>query len=130
MRRKATLILPSFCLVLPLFVTGCGRFKKPSTVVHSLYMDCENGEYPKARNLFIKDIRETFDGAVTSNGPGIKGACDRLTQSGTLSNLQIVDEAISGDNAVVISDLYFQNDGMKRARTHLIREEGAWKVSH
>ena len=130
MKRKASLILPCFSLSFALLATGCGRFKKPSTVVHSLYMDCQNGEYPKARNLFIKDIREDFDGAVTSNGPGIKGACDRLTHSGTLTRVDVQYEFIKGDQAIVVSDLSFQNDTVKQGeRTQLIREDGAWKVS-
>ncbi len=130
MKLKATLFLPCFGMLLSLGATGCGRFKRPSTVVHSLYMDCQNGEYPKARNLFIKDIRENFDGALAFDGPGIKGVCDRLTRSGTLEGVTITDEKIVGDRAVVVTDLQFENNIVKQGvQTQLLREDGAWKVS-
>jgi hypothetical protein len=130
MTRKAIASLPCVAVLLCLFATGCGRFKKPSTVVHSLYMDCNNGEYPKARSLFTAELRDTFDGAGIANGPGIKAVCDRLTNSGSIADVAIESEVIHGETATVLTDLRFQDNTMKyRDRTDLIQEDGAWKVT-
>jgi hypothetical protein len=110
---------------------GCGRFKRPATVVQSLYLDCNNGEYPKARFLFKSDLRDEFDGALNSNGPGIKGACDRLTKGGTMSNVEIAAESVHGEKASVYANVRFTDDSERRAqRTDLIQEDGVWKVSN
>jgi hypothetical protein len=92
-------------------------------------MDCNNGEYPKARTLFVATLREEFDGAVNANAPGIKGVCDRITRSGTLTDVQITSETIRGEKATVLADVHFKDDSVKLGdRTDLVQEDGAWKV--
>jgi len=129
MTRKAIWILACCASLLAFSASGCGRFKKPSTVVHSLYMDCNNGEYPKARALFVASKREDFDGALNANAPEIRGVCDRLTHSQTLTSVQITGEVIQGEKATVFADAHFSDGSAKLgAQTKLVVEEGAWKV--
>ena len=129
MTRKAMWILACCASPLAISATGCGRFKKPSTVVHSLYMDCNNGEYPKARALFVAVKLEDFDGALNANAPGINGGCDRLTHSRTLTDVQITDVVIQGEKATVFADAHFSDGTAKLATpTKLVVEAGAWKV--
>jgi hypothetical protein len=109
---------------------GCGHWKKPSTVVHSLYMDCNNHEYPKARNLLSAPVRRTSDGAITVLDPEIVALCDRLTESGTVSGIVITRELIRGDRALVIADIDFSSGtAHKGEATLLTQEKGAWKVT-
>ena len=119
-----------FPMLFGLTTTGCGHFKRPSTVVHSVYVDCNNGEYPKARHLFVQDLRDTSDGAIVANGKGIKSVCDRLTKSSSLTGVEIVSENIQGDRATVIVDAHFvSGEAHYGERSTLLREDGVWKLT-
>jgi|HubBroStandDraft_5_1064220.scaffolds.fasta_scaffold866892_1 hypothetical protein len=128
--KRTKLLFLSFCGLFLLPTIGCGHFKSPSTVVHSVYMDCNNGEYPKARHLFTQDLRAQSDGSLEANGLGIKMVCDRLTNSGSITEVDIKGETIRGDRATVVADVQF-NSGATRSgeRTDLVREDGVWKVA-
>jgi hypothetical protein len=113
-----------------LLATGCGKFKRPATVVQSVYVDCRNGEYPKARRLFVETRRKTSDGSLEAPpGEGMKELCDRMTNSETLDSVEIRGESIQGDNAVVSTDLRFSDGTSKMAlQVQLLKEDGAWKI--
>jgi hypothetical protein len=129
-KRTIRAVLSGFGLAAMLMTTGCGHFKRPSTVVHSVYMDCNNGEYPKARHLFVADMRRKSDGALQTNGEGIREVCDRLSNSGTISDIDIREETIRGDHAVVVADVHFDSGATRYGeRTNLVREDGIWKVT-
>ena len=128
-RRIGKVLLSGFGLVLGLTASGCGRFKAPSTVVHSLYADCNNGEYPKARHLFVQDMQANSDGALEANGRGIKAVCDQMTNSSTLTDVDIKSVKVEGDRAMVVADVHFDTGAARYGdETLLVREDGVWKV--
>jgi hypothetical protein len=109
---------------------GCGLFKSPATVVHSLYTDCNRAEYPKARALMTESLRQQSDGALTASGLGIRQVCDALTNSGTLADVEITRQVVDGDRALIVTDASFRTGDMHRVQqTRLLRENGLWKVS-
>jgi hypothetical protein len=117
-------------LITVMMTNGCGHFKRPSTVVRSVYMDCNHGEYPKARHLFVEKMRTESDGALEMNGQGIRQVCDRLTNSGTISDIDIREETIGGEHAVVVADVHFDSGATRFGeRTNLVQEDGVWKVA-
>jgi hypothetical protein len=130
-QRMTKAYLCVFPVLFGLTATGCGHFKRPSTVVHSVYLDCNNGEYPKARHLFVQDLREMTDGALEANGKGgIKSVCDHLTNSSSLTSVDIVSETIEGDRATVIVDAHFvSGETHYGERSTLVRENGVWKLT-
>jgi hypothetical protein len=129
-KRMTRVVLSGFGLLAVSSTSGCGRFKRPSTVVHSVYMDCNNGEYPKARHLFVERMRTKSDGALETNGQGIRQVCDRLTNSGTIADIDIREETVRGDHAVVVADVHFDSGATRYGeRTSLVREDGTWKIT-
>ncbi len=54
--------------------------------------------------------------------------CDDLTEKGTLKRLDILDEAVQGEAAVVRFKFRYESGGVDEGSDRLLRHNGIWEV--
>lgn len=126
MNSKARLTLA--ILVFALIGTGCQYlFAKPSDTVKKFYRHIEAGETDAALSLISA-------GSPLAMMPQAKIKAAMAAQSieykkkQGIASIDILDEQINGEVAVVKGELKFNNGGSSKFEGTLAKENGAWKI--
>jgi hypothetical protein len=111
--------------------TGCEKSvqKSPSEVVKEAYMLANEGEYSETEKYFTSELLEHMKSDEWIERGGLKGAWDRFTKDRTIERIEIQDESISGDSAIVKFRLYFKDGSTKDEDEPLKKEMDAWKIT-
>ncbi len=101
----------------------------PSTVVKGFYTNCNAGDYSKAEDALSSDAQKLLHGDLGAMAGGVKGACDKMTQGGTMTSVEILNETIRGEGADVNSRLHFKNGSTSEDHEPMVKEKGEWKIA-
>ena len=104
--------------------------KSPGDVVKAYNLACNEGRYSDVKALFSEGGKKLLDSDLAQLAGGIKGICDKDTQNGTVTKVDIVSQNIRGEGATVIANIFYK-DGSTRNndKTSLILENGSWKIT-
>jgi len=120
-------LLVGILMVVLALLAGCGHGEKsPSEVVKALYEAANAGKYSAVEHYFCADARRYIKVAYPR---GLKPLCDAQTKYGTLTQVDIVQVEIKGDEAYVTARLRFKDRTTLGEKTKLIKEKGEWKVA-
>jgi len=130
MMKRIILLILSLLSVVAL-VIGCGSAKDetPSAVVIAAYTAGNEGRYSETEKYLSSELLQVTKGELGSLFGGLKVLWDVATNDGTIQAIEIVEEKVRGEGAVVTFKLYFKDGSMRDDYEALIKEDGVWKIA-
>jgi Domain of unknown function (DUF4878) len=123
-KAKLTLMVLVFALV----GTGCQYFfAKPSDTVKNFYRHIEAGEADAALSLISAGSPLAMMPQAKIKA-GIAAQSIEYKKKQGIASIEILDEQITGDIAVVKGVLKFNNGESSSFEGTLVKENGAWKI--
>lgn len=102
----------------------------PGEVVREAMTAANGGRYHRVEELSARQLREAIRTGVYAGLGGTKGVWDWCTRGRAMTDLQILDEEISGDTAGVVIARFIRDERKPRLLFfRLVREENHWKIA-
>lgn len=122
MKKKTIPLILSLLSVVAL-VIGCSSAKceTPSAVVVAAYTAGNEGRYSETEKYFSSELSSLFG--------VLRVVWDLATNNGTIHAIEILEEKIRGEGAVVIFQLHFKDGSTRDDYEGLIKEDGVWKIA-
>ena len=100
----------------------------PAEVVTAAYMNTNKDKYLEFEKYFsveaLTAIKET-----TELASGIKDVWDKKTRNGTIDGIEIIQEDVQGEKAIIAIRIYFKDGYISDEHECLIKEGGQWKMT-
>ena len=119
--KTCFLILVSFIM----FFSGCVG-SSPSKTVKEFYSAIDHGNISKATGLFSNRVIQTF--GLSKLQQTIEFQLKAVENSGGIDSIEIIDEQIFGDTALVNIEVTYGNGNVIREDVQLVKEDGNWKI--
>lgn len=103
----------------------------PSDVVRAFYRAANDGRYSAAEQLLSEEARNAIRGPLGQMAGGSKAMFDTASRNGTITAVEIQNEEIRGEGAVVVAKIWYKDgpaDGDEE-RESLIKVNGSWKLT-
>jgi hypothetical protein len=107
-------------------LAGACAGASPSSVVKAFYQSIGKGDADAAIGLLSEQAVSMVDKAKLR--AGLQQSTREVIEKGGLSDVQIVEETVTGDVAEVTALLKFGNGTQERVKNHLIKERGVWRI--
>jgi len=101
----------------------------PGAIVKAAVMAGNERNYLEAAHYLSTDCLKFCKGELVEHAGGISGIIDRDTRNGTVTEIIIVKEIVSGDGAEVISVFHYKDGSIREDHTKMIKEDGVWRIS-
>ena len=106
---------------------GCNKEpKSPSEVVLAAYMAANDGDYEKANNYVSSELLMMADMFTGGNS---RSFWDEQTRNRAIKNIEITDEVITNDKAIVKFKFQYKEGDLKETEQGLEKINGLWKFS-
>jgi Domain of unknown function (DUF4878) len=130
---KHALKLVRICILLSVCLTACKGLSPfssgPASVVKTMYMDCNTGNYSKVEDLLTSDAKTFLSGNLGTLAGGVKGICDQGTRNGSVTSIDTISEDIRGEGATVKSKIHYKDGSSMDDSTSLMKVNGVWLVT-
>jgi len=118
-------------LVFTVLTSGCGASggSSPSTTVKAFYETANSGKYDEAKKFLSSEFLNALNGPIGAIGGGTRGILGQATRNGSIEQVEVMNEEIKGEGAVVHVKLHLKGGKIETDDTPLIKEKGVWKVT-
>jgi hypothetical protein len=130
-RRKMKITrIRVFILLLFMLVPIACAGSSPSDAVKKCAMLANEGKYSEASKYLSKDAINFLQSPSVVAMGGMKGFMDRNTKNGTITKIEVIKEEVRGEAATDYTNTYYKDGEVERnEETHLIKEDGKWKIA-
>ncbi|MEQ6391234.1 YkyA family protein [Bacillaceae bacterium S4-13-58] len=122
-------LLITIFLTFALILIGCNSEEKqeestPGQIVEQFLIDANEGENNKAEVYLSEEILSTSD----MWGMSIKDGMNNITQAGTIKSIDITDELIGEQRAIVDLTITYKDNSAHVTTITMLKEERDWKI--
>jgi hypothetical protein len=126
---KRVILVGILVMAASLVACNSARQRTPSEVVIAAYMAANAGLYSETEKYISAEALQIMKGELSALIGGLKSLWDFATNYGTIERIEITEETIRGEGALVLFRLYFEDGSMRDDYESLIRERGVWKLA-
>jgi len=118
-------------LALMTFLAACSsaKHRSPSEVIEAAYVAANEGRYSETEKYLSSDALEVTKGELGQLAGGLRLVWDIATKDGTIDRIEITEETIRGEGAIVKFRLHFKDGSTRDDYEPLIKEGGVWKIA-
>lgn len=118
-------------LVILSILIACSRYPgNPEAVIVAFYKAANECRYQEAKQYLSQESIRHVDGPFGTSVGRWKRTIDRLTKSGRLEKVEVIDVNIRGDGASCKVKTYFKDKEYPHEYSaELVKEDGKWKIS-
>ncbi len=129
MKRRYLWLLVIFVVAGALLACEREAFRPPAEVVKNAYMTANAGNYPELEDLLSYKLLNAIKGEVGVYAGGMPGYWGRRTKNGTITEVEILDEAIEREEATVRFRLHFEDGSTEEMQEKLVKQKTGWKLT-
>jgi len=126
---KRAMLVGILAIAASLAACSSARQRTPSEVVTETYMAANAGLYSETEEHFSAEVLQVLKDEWGALMVGLKAAWDIATNYGTIERIEITEETIRGEGAIVRFRLHFEDGSTRDDYEALILERRVWKLT-
>lgn len=126
---KKAMLVGILAIAASLAACSPARQKTPSEVVTEIYMAANAGLYSETEEHFSAELLKSLKDEWGALMVELESAWDMATNYGTIERIEITEETIRGEGAIVGFRLHFEDGSTRDDYEALILERRVWKLT-